>query len=332
MGSRIGILGTGRMATAHVAALRLRPGSRLSVGSADRDRAQAFAAHHGIERFGTFEEVLANPLDGVIIATHTSLHAGQLRQSLPLGIPVFCEKPLTLDAATSSELVHAYAAAEVPLQVGFHRRFDPGFRFLREEIASGRVGQLYSIVLTARDHDVPPAGYVATSGGIFRDMHIHDFDSALWLTAQPARQVTAHGSCLTGGEVAAAGDFDVSTVVVELASGVLVTIVGGRRNAVGYDTRAEVYGSDASLALGLGPSLAARRLDTDESRHAKWQDFAARYAEAYDRQMASFVALCQGAGENEAPAEASVIALLLAEAAERSVRSREGVSLETGAT
>ena len=207
---------------------------------------------------------IAGPLDGLIITTHTDLHAELLEQASTAGFPVFCEKPLTLDIDTTRAIVERYDSLATPLQIGFHRRFDPGFRRLRTAISSGSVGELYSIVLTARDHDLPPPGYVARSGGVFRDMHIHDFDSALWLSGTGISRVSAHGSCLTGGDIGAAGDADVTSITLELDNAVLVTIVGGRRNPRGYDTRAEVYGSNDALALGLGNTLAARRVDQPE--------------------------------------------------------------------
>lgn len=318
------------MAAIHAMSLRRHADVEVIVGSGNLARARAFADDHGFRSGDTFTGVLASSLDGLIISTHTGLHAELLEQASIAGTPVFCEKPLTLDVDTTRSIVERYDAAGITLQVGFHRRFDPGFRNLRDAILSGSVGDLYSIVLTARDHDLPPPGYVATSGGVFRDMHIHDFDSALWLSGTEVRRVSAHGSCLTGGEIATAGDADVTSITLELDGGTLVTIVGGRRNARGYDTRAEVYGSKDALALGLGATLAARRVDQAESTGSTWDGFAARYADAYDSQIDSYIALCSGCGVNEAPAQASLDALRIAVACERAARTQTPVVIEKG--
>lgn len=267
------------------------------------------------------EALADDAVDAVLIASATSTHVELIEAAAAVKKAIFCEKPIDLDLARADRAIAAVEAAGVPFFVGFNRRFDPHFSSLRSQVQSGAVGKVETVAITSRDPAPPPIEYVKVSGGLFRDMMIHDFDMARWLLPEEPVSVFAAGSCLVSDEIAAVGDIDTGSVLLETAGGVLCTITNSRRAVYGYDQRLEVFGSGGVLRAENPLESTVSLRDEGGVAGAKIPYFfLERYAEAYRRELSFFV---EGVRRGDAfsGAEDGRRALLLAEAALRSLSS-----------
>ncbi len=231
----------------------------LAGGDAERTRRVADAAG---ARAASVEEALGERPDAVVIASATDRHSEHIRLAAALGVPVLCEKPLALTLDEARDAVEALAG--VPAQIGFQRRFDPGLRALR----AADVGTVYSVRITDRDASVSPEHFIPGSGGMYRDMHVHDFDLARWLTGREVARVYATGTVRKHERYARHGDVDTAAIVLTMDDGVLVTIDGLRHDPRGQDVRVEIAGSEDVVRGLLGPDrpARARRLDAGGRR------------------------------------------------------------------
>jgi myo-inositol 2-dehydrogenase / D-chiro-inositol 1-dehydrogenase len=314
--------GAGRIGGVHAANMGIVPGAQLAyVVDVAKSAAEALAARHGAKA-ASQEEALADPsVDAVLIASATSTHVDLIIAAARAKKAIFCEKPIDLDLAKADRAIAAVEAAGVPFFVGFNRRFDPNFAALKAAADAGKVGAIETVTITSRDPAPPPVEYIKVSGGIFRDMMIHDFDMARWLLPEEPVAVFAAGSNLVSEEIERAGDVDTACVILETAGGALCQISNSRRAVYGYDQRIEVFGSQGMLraenplettVLFSGePGGAAAKLP---------YFFLERYSEAYRREMTYFVKGLE-AGTAFSGAADGRGALLLAEAALRSLRS-----------
>jgi myo-inositol 2-dehydrogenase / D-chiro-inositol 1-dehydrogenase len=307
---RFAVLGTGRMAVGRAALLRGQPdvGEVLLAGH-DRRRTEQVAAGCGA-RAATIEEALGSGPDGVIVASSTEHHAEQLLAAAPLGVPVLCEKPIALSLEATSAALDALKRAAVPVQVGFQRRFDPGFRALHQRAAAGRLGTLYSLRITARDATPPEERYIPGSGGIFRDMHVHDFDLARWITGREVATVYATGAVRGFERFARHGDVDTLAIALTMDDGMPVLIDGSRHDPRGYDVRLELLGSEDALVVGLDERTPLTRLGAPPPADP-WSSFVERFADAFARETAAFE-LVRGGGESPCPPESALEALRVA--------------------
>jgi myo-inositol 2-dehydrogenase/D-chiro-inositol 1-dehydrogenase len=293
---RIAFLGTGRMAELRVPLLG-RGGAEVIVAGGDRERTEAVARRLGASP-ASVREALASGPDGVVVASATDRHLEHLLAAAELGVPVLCEKPIALTVEDTRAAVRALEGAVV--QVGFQRRFDP-------EIAAARaagVGTLYSIRITARDADPSEEHYIPGSGGIFRDMHVHDFDIARWISGREVATVYAVGAVRGFERFARHGDVDTSAVILTMDDGVPVVIDGSRHDPRGYDVRIELLGSED--AVTVGPAALPR-------------SFAERFAGAFAAETEAFMSLVRdGGGASPCPPESALEALRVAVACDRS--------------
>jgi myo-inositol 2-dehydrogenase/D-chiro-inositol 1-dehydrogenase len=275
------------------------------------------------------EQVIADPeVAAVIIGSSTDTHADLIEAAAEAGKAIFCEKPIDLDLARTRACLAAVDKAGVPLFIGFNRRFDPSFAGLKEALGAGRIGKLENLTITSRDPAPPPADYVARSGGLFRDMMIHDFDMARWLLGEEPVRLYARGSVLVDPAIGKAGDVDSAVVVLETAAGVLCQIINSRRAAYGYDQRIEAFGEKGLLLAG---NRDARALQTWSEAGIAGEKplyfFLERYAQAYRAEMAHFLACLAGKAQPKVAASDGLRALELAEAANESLKSGQAVSL-----
>jgi myo-inositol 2-dehydrogenase / D-chiro-inositol 1-dehydrogenase len=325
---RFAVLGTGRMASGRAALLRGQPdvGEVLLAGH-DRRRTEQVAAGCGA-RAATIEEALGAGLDGVIVASSTERHLEQLLAAAPLGVPVLCEKPIALSLEATSAALDAFERAAVPVQVGFQRRFDPGFRALHQRAAAGRLGTLYSLRITARDATPPEEHYIPGSGGIFRDMHVHDFDLARWLTGREVATVYATGAVRGFERFARHGDADTSAILLTMDDGMPVLVDGSRHDPLGYDVRMELVGSEDVVAVGLDERTPLHRVGAGAAPAPAdaWTSFAERFAGAFAEETAAFVALARDGGESPCPPQTALEALRVAVACEVSIAERRPVA------
>lgn len=301
-------------------ALAEHPGVEcVLVGSRDRARAQAVASTVGA-RGGSIEQVLATELDAVVISTATADHARRIEACAEKGLPMLCEKPIALSLEETRAAIEQAERAGVVLQVAFQRRFDPGFRRARELIRGGSLGTLYSLRLTSHDHEPSPERYIPGSGGIFRDLHVHDFDIVRWLTGAEVEEVYAAGALRKWGRFGRYGDVDASAVLITLSGGIPVTVTGARHNPLGYDVRAEIFGSEDSVVVGLDSRspLHSAEPGTAPPPANAYSGFLDRFAVAFRDETAAFVDVARGRGENPCPGVEALAALRVAIACDRS--------------
>ena len=314
---RFGLLGAGRIGKVHAKAVTGDANARLvAVADAFPAAAQAIADHYGCE----VRSIDAKDIDAVVICTPTDTHADLIEAFVKAGKAVFCEKPIDLSLARVKACLEVVRAHEGTLMVGFNRRFDPHFRAVRAEIDKGTIGTPEMAVITSRDPGAPPVDYIKRSGGIFRDMTIHDFDMARFLLGEEISEVVATASVLVDPAIGVAGDFDSVQVMLKTASGKQAVISNSRRATYGYDQRIEVHG-----ALGAVSAENQRPVSIEVATAAGYTRpplhdfFMTRYTEAYAAEIAAFIAALAGKGKAEPSGEDGLIALALAEAALKSV-------------
>ena len=323
---RIVLVGAGRIGRIHAANAAASPRIELAgVVDPVASAAQSLADEHATS-VTTFEQALDDPgIAGVVIASSTDTHLDYSVRAAAAGKAIFCEKPIDQDPVRARAAASALSGAR--LLLAFNRRFDPNFQALKARLDSGVIGTLESLQITSNDPAPPPASYVAVSGGLFKDMAIHDFDMARWLLGEEPVTVYAAGSCLVDPEIGALGDIDTARTVLTTASGRLCVISNSRRSGFGYDQRVEAYASAGMV----------RADNVVESTVQVWSEagaaadrfrnfFLDRYAEAYRREMDHFADILDGAAPMVGYDD-GVAALELAEAAARSLAQGQPVAL-----
>jgi myo-inositol 2-dehydrogenase/D-chiro-inositol 1-dehydrogenase len=323
------VFGAGRIGQIHAANIAAHRDATLKyVVDVDPAAAARLAAAHGAAAADAQAALADDDVHGVVIATSTDTHLSLIEAAASAGKAVFCEKPLDLDEANARRCIELAATASVPLFVGFNRRYDPSFRRLKDEIAAGRIGAVEVVSITSRDPAPPPADYVRRSGGMFRDMTIHDLDMARWLLGEEPSSVFASGSCLVDPEIGAAGDIDTAVVLLETAGGAMCQITNSRRCSYGYDQRIEVFGATGMLRAD---NETATRVEHASSagfrREPALPFFLERYRQAYRLEMDDFVRALEGNPTFLANGEDGLRALVLADAAEHSRHSGSLVRL-----
>jgi myo-inositol 2-dehydrogenase/D-chiro-inositol 1-dehydrogenase len=281
--------------------------------------AKSVAEAYGCAIRSIDEIAASDDVDAVAICTPTNTHADLIEQFARAGKAIFCEKPVDLSLARVKDCLATVEETGATLMVGFNRRFDPDFRAVRSAIDEGRVGAVETVVITSRDPSPPPADYIKVSGGIFRDMTIHDFDIARWLLGEEVETVTAQASVLVDPEIGTLGDYDSANVILRTASGRMAMITNSRRASYGYDQRIEVHGSDgmAQAQNMLEANVAIARADGIAT--PPLQDFfMTRYRAAYANEIAAFVEAVTNRTPPPATGHDGLMALALADAAFKS--------------
>lgn len=293
---RIALIGAGRIGQLHGRLLAAQPGvDEVIVTDVDAARSTATATEVGGRAVPTVEEALGGA-DAAVIAASTDAHGRLVIAAADRGLPVFCEKPLAFDLPETRAVVEHVERLGVPVQVGFQRRFDPGFVAARRMVEAGELGTVYLVRLVAHDHEPPPDAYIPVSGGLFRDSSIHDFDALRWVTGQEVEEVYADGS-VRGFEVFARhDDVDTGAVILRLADGTLAVLGQTRHDPRGYDIRMEVVGSRDSVAVGLSGRTPLHSLEPAGPAFAgpAWTSFLARFEEAYRRELLAFLEVARG--------------------------------------
>ena len=318
---RFGLLGAGRIGKVHAKAVTGNSAAKLvAVSDVMPAAAEAVAAQHGCDVRSIAEIAAAKDIDAVVICTPTDTHADLIEMFACAGKAVFCEKPIDLDLARVKQCLEVVRAAKGTLMVGFNRRFDPHFQAVRAEIDKGTVGAVEMVVITSRDPGAPPADYVARSGGIFRDMTIHDFDMARFLLREEVVEVSAMASVLVDTAIGKAGDSDSVQVMLRTATGKLAVISNSRRATYGYDQRIEVHGSKGAVsAENQRPVSIEVATGAGYTRPPLHDFFMTRYTEAYAAEIAAFIGAMAGKTKASPSGEDGLLALALAEAALKSV-------------
>ncbi len=324
---RFAVLGAGRIGQVHGQAIATVPGAKLAaVADAVPAAAEALAGRWGAE-VRTIDAIEgARDIDAVVICTPTDTHADLIERFARAGKGIFCEKPVDLSVPRVQAALKVVAQTSATLMVGFNRRFDPDFLAVKAAIDAGRVGTVEMVTIISRDPGAPPVEYIARSGGIFRDMTIHDFDMARWLLGEEPETVLAAASVLTDPAIGAAGDYDSVNVILRTASGKQAIITNSRRATYGYDQRIEVLGSKG-MAAANNTALSNIVTADGQGFHSPplLNFFMTRYTAAYATEIAAFVAALRDGAPTPTTGHDGLMALVLAEAAVRSAASGRAV-------
>lgn len=331
MSLRIALLGSGRIGRVHAATIAAHPRAELAwVYDPVEASAKEVAASFGGTAVTDVDAVFADDSVGaVLIASPTPTHVDLLIRAVESGKAVLCEKPIDLDLARVDACWEQIRDANPTVMIGFNRRFDPSFRELRERVAAGELGRLEQLSIISRDPAPPPASYVAQSGGLFRDMTIHDFDMARYVLGEVVA-VQAMAGCLVSPEIGEAGDVDTAVITLRGANGALCQITNSRRCSFGYDQRVEAFGELGMLSAANQLPTSVRRSDatTTEAAAPYLNFFIDRYTAAYRAELDHFVtAVEQGVAPTPSFADGRA-ALVLADAANESLRTGAVVAVQ----
>jgi myo-inositol 2-dehydrogenase/D-chiro-inositol 1-dehydrogenase len=325
----IAVFGAGRIGRIHANNIRQNAGAEIRyIADVSAAAAQDLAAQCGARVSSVAEALADKGVTAVVIATSTDTHAELVQASAKAGKAIFCEKPLDLDIATARASLAVVGASKVPLYLGFNRRHDPSFNKLKQEILAGAVGKVEMVNITSRDPSPPPAEYVGRSGGLFRDMMIHDFDMARWLLGEEPVQVFASGSVLVDPAIGKAGDVDTAVAMLKTAGGKMCLINNTRRCSYGYDQRIEVFGSKGMVSAGNATATRVQWADSS-GMHSEvaLPFFLERYADAYRLQLEKFLRALAGEAIDLPGGDDGLKALLIADAAQRSHETASPVAL-----
>jgi myo-inositol 2-dehydrogenase/D-chiro-inositol 1-dehydrogenase len=326
----VGVLGVGRMGSIFSRILSAHPAvDRLLLAGSRPGRADLLAHDLEAEPCDDVDSLLGS-CDAVVIASPTDTHPEVIRRSLDAGLPTFCEKPIALDLAATDAVIARAEQAGVLLQIGFHRRFDPGIAELRDAVDAGDAGRVYYVRSSSHDHEPSSDGFIARSGGIFRDLLVHDFDTIQFVTGQVIQEVFAFADGELVPEYRSQDDAGVTVVAATLSGGALATVVGMRHDPSGYDVRLEVHGSGGNLVTGWTPGTPVRPLGGEALRLAgpPHMAFDVRFADAYAREMGAFLEAARGRIPNPCPPHAARSAFVVAIAAEGSWREGGPVAID----
>lgn len=325
----IALFGCGRIGKVHAVNIAAHPQTQIkAVIDPYTEGAQQLASQYGAEVMSV-EQAMSDPdIHAVCICSATDTHADLIEQAAKAGKAIFCEKPIDLSLARVKACLSVVEESGVKMLVGFNRRYDPQFRTLKELFESGAIGKAETLVITSRDPSPPPADYVKVSGGIFRDMSIHDLDMARYIMGEDPVSVSAHGACLVDPAIGEAGDIDSAVIVLNFPSGAMATIINSRRSGYGYDQRIELHGSKGMLKAGNVREHLVEHWGEENCAAAKPQHFfLERYKEAYISEWQHFVDVLEGKTVPMCSGIDGEMALVLAEAALDSLNSHKAVGV-----
>jgi len=324
------VIGCGRIGRMHARNLARHARVRLvSVFDVAEQLARETAVELGVKTAASVDEIWSDvKVEAVLIASPTDTHVPLIAAAVAAGKAVLCEKPIDLDLERARAGWAALSKKKPPVMLAFNRRFDPSFRALRERLHAGEIGRLEVAVITSRDPAPPSAAYIKASGGLFRDMTIHDFDMARYL-AGDIEEVFAFGSSLVDPEIGRLGDIDTCTLTLKARSGAQIQINNSRRCSYGYDQRVEVFGSKGMLQAGNQRATVVESWNAERTaaRDPLLNFFIERYREAYDAEVDAFVAAIEGRSAMSPDYADGIAALELADAALRSLKSAAAVKL-----
>jgi myo-inositol 2-dehydrogenase/D-chiro-inositol 1-dehydrogenase len=327
---RIGLAGTGRIGAFHAKTLSTLDGvDELVLADLDARLAAGVADELGVDSAPTIDELLASGLDALVITAGTAAHADLIEAAVERGIPTFCEKPVALDLERTISLAELERTSGVPVHIGFQRRFDAGYRRAQEAVASGELGFIHTVRAATMDQAPPHAAYLPTSGGLFRDCSVHDFDILRFVTGREVSTVFAVGANKGEPFFTEAGDVDTAAATLVLDDDTLVAVTATRYNGAGHDIRLEVHGSKGTLGVGHDTSLAV----TSAEPWVEWPpgprhwSFMERFLPAYVAELTAFVDVARGTAPSPCTVADALQAFRTAEACARSMATGAPVQL-----
>ena len=327
---RFGVIGAGRIGKIHGGNIARRTDCAVAaVADADASAAKSLAAVTGARVASAEEIVGAKDIDAVAICSPTDTHADLIELAAKAGKAIFCEKPVDLSAARVRACLEVVRAADARLMIGFNRRFDPNFAAVRQRINAGAIGEVEIVQITSRDPSPPPVSYIERSGGLFRDMMIHDFDMARFLLGEEPVAVSAFGAALVDPAIGQAGDIDTAVVILQTKSGKVCEISNSRRATYGYDQRVEAHGSKGMLSANNIRETTVEYAGAHGNTADKVLNFfLERYEAAYRSELDSFVTAVRVGVDPSPGGGDGLAALLLADAAYQSWRSGQTVTVD----
>ncbi|MCP4880164.1 MAG: inositol 2-dehydrogenase [Gammaproteobacteria bacterium] len=326
---RLALFGAGRIGNIHGRNVLLHPQAEMvALHDPYQPNAESLSKALGCEQKSVAQIFADDSIDAVMVCSATDTHAELIEQAVDAGKHVFCEKPIDLSLVRVQQVVAKVEASNIVAMVAFNRRFDPSFSLLQQRLASGEVGDVELLSIISKDPAPPPVDYIKVSGGLFRDMTIHDFDMARFLLAEEVSQVSAHASCLVDPAIGQAGDVDTAVITLTTASGKLAQITNSRRASFGYDQRLEVHGSRGLLCAEnikehMVTSATQQGVITAKPMHF----FLERYELAYRAELHAFVNALNGESVILPTLHDGLQALLLAEAAMQSIEQGRSIAL-----
>ena len=326
---KVGLLGAGRIGQVHAAVVAAHEGSKLAaVSDVYAPAAEELAAKYHAQMRSSDEIIADYTIDAVLIATSTDTHSDLIEAATQAGKAVMCEKPVDLSLERARACLEVVLATGRPVMIGFNRRFDPSFAAIRDSLAAGQIGKAELLSVTSFDPAPPPVEYIKVSGGMFRDMMIHDFDMTNFIMGETPVSISASGACLVDPEIGRAGDIDTAVVTLSYADGKLAVIKNSRRAAYGYDQRLELLGADGLLqAQNMLENSVVKSTSQGVISAKPTYFFIERYMPAYRAEWAAFVAAVQEGDDMPVTLQDGVQALAMAEAAQRSFDSSRPVRL-----
>jgi len=328
----LGLLGAGRIGKTHARTTRFLDDVQLvAVSDAVPEAAEALAKDYGCEVRTSDAIIAADDIDAVLICTPTTTHFDLIHQACDAGKAIFCEKPIDLDIDRTRACVDKVEASGVPFFTAFNRRFDPQFAHAQAQIASGAIGNVEMVTILSRDPSPPPISYIEQSGGLFRDMMIHDFDMARFLLGEDPVEVFATGSSLVDPTIGAAGDVDTASATLRTASGKIATITNSRRATYGYDQRAEIHCSAGMLRVENRFEHAVQTATARGFATAPTLNFfLERYEDAYRIELGLFAEAIKDGTPVRPNARDGLVAQAMAEAAVKSLKSGRAEPVQAG--
>ncbi|RPD93074.1 inositol 2-dehydrogenase [Candidatus Pantoea deserta] len=325
----VALFGAGRIGQIHAGNIAAHPDCKLvRVVDVHQPAAETLAEKYGAQASSLEDALRDSSVNLVAICSATDTHADLIEASARAGKAIFCEKPVDLSMERVERCLATVREANVPLMVGFNRRFDPSMASLQQALSDGEVGELEFVTISSRDPGAPSADYVKTSGGLFRDMTIHDFDMARWLLQEEPVSVFASAAALIDPQIKALGDVDTAVITLTCASGKMAVITNSRRASYGYDQRIEVHGSKGMLAVANHPENSliksvAEGVVAQKPMHF----FLQRYGDAYRQEFASLIEHLKTKTAIHPSGEDGLQALRLADAALTSLKTGRAVQL-----
>jgi myo-inositol 2-dehydrogenase / D-chiro-inositol 1-dehydrogenase len=327
----LGVLGLGRIGRIHLENLCTKwEGVKVLAAMNPSKEGQSFAQRFNVPMVTADADAVINhpDIDAIIVCSPTNAHADYVIKSAKAGKAIFCEKPLDLSLDNVRETLQVVKQANVPLMLAFNQRMDPNFASVKKQITDGKIGRMHTVHIISRDPEPPPVSYIKTSGGLFMDMTIHDFDMSRFIVGKEVVEVFAKGYNLIDPEIGKAGDIDTGIVVLTFEDNVTAIIENSRKAVYGYDQRLEVFGSLGMVKADNPLKSTSTYLDERGSHTPRHLDhFMERYVVSYQREMEAFVHALQKNQAMPITGDDGLKAMIIAEAANMSVKLKRSVAI-----
>ncbi len=332
---KLGLIGAGRIGKLHGEIVTFNiPGVEIkAVADIYTDQAKEWVDHLGIaDLTSDYRNILKDSeIEAVLVCSSTDTHAQMIIEAAEASKHIFCEKPIALDLAAIDKALSVVEKTGVKLQIGFNRRFDPGFKHAKDMVSAGKIGTPHLLRITSRDPKLPPVDYIKSSGGLFMDMTIHDFDMSRFILGEEISEVFAVGSALVDPAIKAAGDIDTAVITLTYSSGAFGVIDNSRQAVYGYDQRIEIFGSKGCVMVGNRyPYDSVVYTQEAVTGPLPLYFFLERYNESFREEMRQFILSIQKDTEPVVTGRESRIPVVMALAAQRSLQMHKPVRIDHG--